>query len=211
MSTNFITTATWLTLVRLIISPIVLPILLVYGLPVNNIWLNGSLTSLFVLFGLTDFLDGYIARKYNQKSILGKVLDPVADKFLFYSTLIGLLVADRILFYWVIILIGREFFVMALRHVALEHGFNISVSWLGKIKTTIQIIAISFIIFNPCHGVNTSCALLWNNLEFGLLFFTIFLSVFSAYRYYKIFMQMWSEYSEKGKTGIYCVCSIACG
>jgi CDP-diacylglycerol--glycerol-3-phosphate 3-phosphatidyltransferase len=107
-----------LTLSRLILSPLLLPVLLVYLLPFNNIFINSFLGFLFFLFSITDFFDGYFARRYKQETQVGKLLDPIADKFLLYSTLIGLLAADKIFFYWVIIIIGREFFVMGLRQIA---------------------------------------------------------------------------------------------
>ncbi len=75
---------------RLIIAPVVLPLLLVYGLPYNVGWLNTVLAAIFVFFAFTDFLDGYLARKYQQETLFGSELDPIADKFLVYSTLIAL-------------------------------------------------------------------------------------------------------------------------
>ena len=122
---------TILTLIRLILSPLVLPVILVYLLPLNIFWVNGVLAVIFMLLSITDFFDGYLARKYNQETVLGKVLDPLADKFLTYSALIGLLAAHKIYFYWVVILIGRELFILGLRHVALEHRLEVSVSILG--------------------------------------------------------------------------------
>lgn len=172
-----------LTLIRLIFSPLVLPLLLVYLLPYNSLLINSCLATLFALLALTDFFDGYYARKYNQESTLGRVLDPLADKFLTYSALIALLAAGKIYFYWVIVLIGRELFVMGLRHIALEHEFSISVSKLSKLKTAILMICIAMIIVNPFQkmGVN---ALYWNATEMGLLLVTLVLSLLSAEQYY---------------------------
>src|SRR5947199_10698456 len=101
----FTTIPNKLTLIRLIGSPLLLPVLLVYFLPFNNFLINTLLAFIFLLFGATDFFDGYLARKYRLESTIGKVLDPIADKFLIYCTLIGLLAAGKIGFYWVIILI----------------------------------------------------------------------------------------------------------
>src|ERR1700722_2587731 len=128
-------TPTILTLIRLILSPLVLPVLFVYLLPYNNIYINILLALLFIAFSLTDFLDGYLARKYSQETALGSVLDPIADKFLVYSTLLALAVVNKLFFFWVVLLIGREFFMMGLRQVALENNFSVKVSSLGKTKT----------------------------------------------------------------------------
>ncbi len=173
----------FLTLLRLIVSPLVLPILFVYLLPFNLLWLNGILALLFGLLSMTDFFDGYLARKYNQETMLGRVLDPLADKFLTYSVLVALLAAGRIYFYWVVILIGRELFVIGLRYAALEFNISLHVSMLGKIKTVLQMMCITVIIFNPYQQLGMYAAR-WNVIEVGLLFVTIVFSVVSAQLYY---------------------------
>lgn len=189
-----ITFATWLTLIRLIISPLILPVLFFLYLPLYNVWLNISLAFIFSLLSLTDFLDGYIARSYQQETSLGKVLDPLADKFLFYSTLIGLLAAGKIFFYWVLLLIGREFFIMSLRQLALEQRFTISVSYLGKVKTAVQMATIIFIIINPYHDYSYGNAPVWNILELLLLTLTTTLSLLTSFFYYRVFMSKWPKY-----------------
>jgi CDP-diacylglycerol--glycerol-3-phosphate 3-phosphatidyltransferase len=93
-----INTPTRLTLIRLIFSPLFLPLVLVYFLPYNNQIINGILALVFVLLSLTDFFDGYLARKYNQETALGRALDPLADKFLFFSTLIALVTIQKVFF-----------------------------------------------------------------------------------------------------------------
>ncbi len=167
-----------------------MPLLLVYLLPFNYVWLNILLGLVFAAFSLTDFFDGYLARKYRQETALGTILDPLADKFLTFSTLIALVVAHKIFFLWVVILIGREFFMMGLRQVALENSFSIKVSILGKIKTTLLMSCLTLIIVNPYQaaGIRFHGVGLWNLIEHILLLSTIALSVFSAYRYYQVFM-----------------------
>lgn len=178
---------TFLTLIRLIVSPLFLPVFIVYLLPYNILWLNCLIAFIFVLLSITDFFDGYLARRYNQVTVLGRVLDPLADKFLTYSALIGLLAADKIYFYWVVALIGREMFVMGMRHVALEHNFEVPVSYLGKLKTAFQMLTITFIIVNPYY-YNVGIFNYWNGIELGLLTVTTTLSLVSAQRYYDAFM-----------------------
>ncbi len=179
---------TILTLIRLILSPLFLPITLVYLLPYNFIWLNISLASMFVLLSLTDFLDGYLARKLNQVTTFGRILDPLADKFLVASTLIALTVINKIYFFWVVILIGREFFVLGLRQGALENNFNISVSFLGKVKTTIQMLCLTLIIANPYQSLGLADAFWWNMGEMGLVFLMLAFSLYSAQKYFEQFL-----------------------
>ena len=188
---------TILTLIRLILSPLVLPILLVHFLPYNSLFINVLMALVFIGFSLTDFFDGYLARKHGQETALGTILDPIADKFLFYSTLIALLVAHKIFFFWVVILIGREFFMMGLRQVALEHHFSVPVSSFGKYKTALQMGCLTFIILNPYHDIGWQMhgLGLWNVIESGLLWITIGLSVASAKSYYHAFMIQFSKVS----------------
>lgn len=185
---NTITFPTLLTILRLVLSPLFLPILLVYLLPFNILWINSALAAIFILFALTDFFDGYLARKYKQETKLGRILDPIADKFLVYSMLIALLAAHKIYFYWVLILIGREIFMMGLRQIALEQGMSVHVSWIAKLKTMFQMMLLTWIILNPSQSLGLCAAPLWNGIEYGLLVSTLFLSVFSAWLYYKNFM-----------------------
>lgn len=146
-------------------------------------WLNCSLAILFFLFGLTDFFDGYLARKYQQETPLGAMLDHVADKFLLYSTLIALIAAHKIHFFWAIIWIGREFFIMALRIIALENNCSITVSSWGKLKTVAQIICLTFIITNPYQSLGMT-SFYWNGTEIVLLLIATLLSLISARNYF---------------------------
>ncbi len=182
-----------LTYIRLIGAPLVLPFFLVYFLPCNTAWFNYSLAGLFFLFGLTDFFDGYLARKYNQVTTTGALLDHVADKFLLYSTLIALVAAQKLYFFWAIIWIGREFFVMTLRQIALERNTLITVSSYGKLKTVAQIACLTVVIANPYHSLGMTSH--WNVMEMLLLFMATALSVISAYNYFAAFMKQFQSRS----------------
>jgi len=176
-----------LTYIRLIGAPLVLPFFLVYFLPCNVTWFNYGLATFFFLFGLTDFFDGYLARKYNQVSTTGALLDHVADKFLLYSTLIALVAAQKLYFFWAILWIGREFFVMTLRQIALERNSLITVSSYGKFKTVAQIACLTVVIANPYHTTATSS---WNIIEMLLLCLATALSLISAYNYFFVFRKI---------------------
>ncbi len=182
-----------LTYIRLLVSPLVLPLFLVYLLPYNSLFINGILAFLFIIFGLTDFFDGYFARRYNQVTVLGKLLDPVADKCLVYATLVSLVATHKIFFYWAIIIIGREFFVMGLRLIATENNKDLSVALLGKIKTIVHITCLSWLILNPYQTLGYSGAFWWNGIESLLIFLSLLLSVLSGGLYYKRFIQDFIE------------------
>lgn len=186
--TDFLTLPNLLTLIRLIASSVCLPFFLVYFLPKHTVWINSILAIVFVAVSLTDFFDGYFARRYALESDLGKLLDPIADKFLLYATLTALLAADKIFFGWVIILIGREFFLMGLRHIALSRHFSIPVSQFGKCKTALQMLTLTFIIMNPYQALGLTGALWWNGMELCLLVCTSCVSLLSAYHYYVQFI-----------------------
>jgi CDP-diacylglycerol--glycerol-3-phosphate 3-phosphatidyltransferase len=106
-------------------------------------------TVLFVLAAVTDFLDGYIARKRKQVTNLGKLLDPLADKLLVSAGLVVLIETGNINSWLAILIIGREFLVTGLRGVAATEGIVIAASKEAKVKTVTQIVAISLLLIEP--------------------------------------------------------------
>lgn len=182
METNLLNTPLQLTLIRLIVSPLFLPLGLVYLLPYNNMVINSALALFFVILSITDFFDGYLARKNNQETMLGKALDPLADKFLFFSALIALVTLHKIYFYWAILFIGREFFIMGLRILALENNFDVPVSWIGKVKTFFQSLYVTVVIMQ--NSMLQNPIFLTVTLERLLLFLSLFFSLYSAFNYY---------------------------
>jgi CDP-diacylglycerol---glycerol-3-phosphate 3-phosphatidyltransferase len=110
---------------------------------------------LFSAAAITDYLDGYYARQLGLESAFGKVMDPIADKFLVSSSLI-MLAYNRCIPAWVVcVIVGREFAVSGLRNIVSEKGEDISASWLGKYKTGFQISAIIPLLFHyPYFGVD---------------------------------------------------------
>lgn len=103
---------------------------------------------LFIIAGITDGLDGYLARKMNLTSKLGLYLDPIADKLLVSSVLITLTRYDQIPLWVTLILVGREFLINGLRAFYAMEGIAIYPSSSGKIKTALQLIGISCVLFN---------------------------------------------------------------
>ena len=104
----------------------------------------------FALAAATDGLDGYIARRRNQITNFGKLMDPLADKLLVVAALICLVDLNRLAAWIAMVIIAREIAVTGLRTLAAEQGVIVSASWLGKVKTTLQIAAIfALIAYDP--------------------------------------------------------------
>lgn len=175
-----------LTLSRLILAPLVIPFLFIKFLPLNSLFFNFIVFFIFALFSITDYLDGYFARRYNKISDLGQILDPIADKIFVSASLISLLYVNKISLFVVLVLISREFFVSGLREFGSSKKIKLDVSNLAKYKTTFQMLYIIFAILNTrylMHELN-----LYNFAQSLLAFIVICLSVISAYKYFKVFI-----------------------
>ena len=102
---------------------------------------------IFLIGAISDFFDGYLARKHNLVTSFGKFMDPLADKLLVFAALILLLKQNNVLAPWVVIvMLGREFVVSGLRMLAAEKGEVIAAGLLGKIKTNIQFLLIVLLL-----------------------------------------------------------------
>jgi cardiolipin synthase (CMP-forming) len=111
---------------------------------------NQVATALFVVFAATDWADGYLARRLNQTSAFGAFLDPVADKFLVCASLLVLVHLSRADVFVALIIIGREIAISSLREWMAIIGAtkSVAVHMLGKLKTTVQMVAIPFLLFD---------------------------------------------------------------
>ena len=174
-----------LTLIRLIVAPLILPFLVYYLLPFQNFFVHSGLALLSAFVCLTDFLDGYLARKYQQVTVLGKLLDPIADKFFFSAMLIALVAIHKFYFFWAILLIGREFFISGLRAFAAQRQISVDVSFFGKLKTTFQGILLFIVIISPSSWTDQFGVYAWGLFEVVVLIMTLFLSFYSAYKYFE--------------------------
>jgi CDP-diacylglycerol--glycerol-3-phosphate 3-phosphatidyltransferase len=143
----FFNAPTLLTWGRIVAIPLVVG---VFYLPIDAATRNLVATVLFVLVALTDWLDGWLARKLNQTSSFGAFLDPVADKFLICAALLILLQLDRVNALIAFVIIGREIAISALREWMATIGASrsVAVHMLGKLKTTVQMVAIPFLLYD---------------------------------------------------------------
>ena len=134
------TTASKITLVRVAFIPVYM--LLMYlsgGAPGILLW---SALGVFIIASVTDFVDGYVARKYSQVSDFGKFLDPLADKLLVISAMVILCEWGRMPAWALMVVLTREFAVTGLRLVAVGNGTVIAAGWSGKIKTASTMIGL---------------------------------------------------------------------
>ena len=143
----FLTLPTLLTWARIVAIPLLVG---VYYLPLDAATRNLVASVMFVVFALTDWLDGWLARKLNQTSAFGAFLDPVADKFLVCATLLVLVHLQRTDVFVALIIIGREIAISALREWMAKIGASrsVAVHMLGKLKTTFQMVAMPFLLYD---------------------------------------------------------------
>ncbi|WP_235069990.1 CDP-diacylglycerol--glycerol-3-phosphate 3-phosphatidyltransferase [Turicibacter sp. TJ11] len=143
-----------LTLLRIILIPFFIVCFYIPNLMMNTVSVNSYLIPyanllglvIFLLAAITDFIDGYIARKYNLITDFGKFMDPLADKLLVTAALLILLENGLISAWVVFVILAREFIVTGFRTIAAAKGVVIAAGWLGKIKTVVQFIMISTLL-----------------------------------------------------------------
>jgi len=130
-----------LTMLRILMVPVVV-VALLGEIP------NGDLVAgiVFALAAFTDGLDGYIARRRDDVTTFGKLMDPLADKLLIVAALVSLVALDRLQAWIAMVIIARELAVTGLRALAVEEGVVIAASWLGKVKTALQVAAVIALI-----------------------------------------------------------------
>lgn len=159
---------------RIALAPLMLIVLINRDLScfegIHSSWLDFFAALIFVIASATDFFDGYIARHWNQKTQLGAILDPLADKMLTLAAFLGLMMMGRADPWAIYLILTREFFITGLRVAAIGEGKDIAASMAGKVKTVLQMIAIGFLMMN------------WPLAEL-LLWASVALTLYSGYEY----------------------------
>ena len=171
-----------LTLSRIFLTPLLVVILLtridgkeIYGVVI------------FVIAALTDYFDGYLARKRNQVTDIGKLLDPIADKLLITSAFISLVELNLAPAWMVVIIVGREFAVSGIRSIAASQGYVMPANVLGKLKTVCQVLTIVVLIVADTYIEP------WERFGRFLLWVTVAISLVSAVNYLWIFLRVGSS------------------
>ncbi|WP_091565486.1 CDP-diacylglycerol--glycerol-3-phosphate 3-phosphatidyltransferase [Oryzisolibacter propanilivorax] len=157
----FLTIPTVMTWTRIVAIPLIVG---VFYLPLAPETRNLIATVMFIVFAATDWLDGFLARKLNQTSAFGAFLDPVADKFLVCASLLVLVHLQRADVFVGLIIIGREIAISALREWMAQIGASrsVAVHMLGKLKTTVQMVAIPFLLYDGrVAGIDTGVWGIW--------------------------------------------------
>lgn len=148
---------------------------------------------IFTLASLTDALDGYLARKMNVVSVLGKLLDPLADKLIVMAVLVWAVLLGRVPAWLVVVLIGREITITAVRSVAASSGVVIAAGQEGKVKTALQMIGVIAVIVGYPYPMQYA----WFDLGFvdtarvgrAFLYISLAFSLASAAQYFVLFAQ----------------------
>jgi CDP-diacylglycerol--glycerol-3-phosphate 3-phosphatidyltransferase len=176
-----------LTITRIFLVPLLLVVLLTGNFPDREAW--GFVV--FLAAAMTDYLDGFLARRRAQVTTLGKLLDPIADKILISAALVALVQLGIAPAWMVIIVIGREFAVTGLRSIASAEGLTIAASMLGKYKMVAQVACCSCLIAGSSY--RESMLLFLGQL---LLWVVVLLAIWSMVDYFKSF---WSQLGESAR------------
>lgn len=170
-------TANKLTMLRVIMIPVFLAALYV-EFPFHQI----AALAIFILASITDFIDGYIARNFNQITDFGKFMDPLADKLLVTSAMLWFVEVGQMAAWALLIVIAREFAVSGLRMVAAPKGIVIAAAWSGKIKTASTMVCICLMLLPIPEILNTICVavILVTTVWSGIEYFVKNKSVFSG-------------------------------
>lgn len=170
-------TANKLTLLRVVMIPAFLLVLYLH-VPGANYWA----LAIFALASITDTLDGYIARHYNQITDFGKFMDPLADKCLVTAAMLWFVEISQMPAWALLIVIVREFAVSGLRMIAADKGRVIAAGWSGKVKTASTMVCIVLMLLPIGYWVNSICVavIVLTTIYSGVEYFTKNLDVLTA-------------------------------
>jgi len=174
-----------LTYGRIAAVPLIVLCFFVEGRLHGSDFARWSALAIYVVASITDFFDGYLARIWNQMSNIGRMLDPIADKLLVSSILL-LLAADGTIAGWsiwaAIIILCREILVSGLREYLAELKVSVPVTWIAKWKTTIQMIAIGFLLAGPAGDKVVPYV---SEAGLALLWIAALITIYTGYDYFR--------------------------
>jgi len=187
-----------LTWLRIVAIPLVVGVFYLPPTLLTPMQQDIAAVVIFVLAALTDWFDGYLARKWNQTSSFGAFLDPVADKLMVTAALLMLVQLGRLDAAIALVIVGREIAISALREWMAQIGASksVAVNSLGKFKTACQMIAIPMLLFYApltIHGVRIFDSRVWGS---WLIYVAAFLTIWSMLYYMKL---AWPQIRERGR------------
>ncbi len=174
-----------LTLSRIFLVPLLLVALLSSTFPEREL----AALIVFIAASMTDYLDGYLARRRLQVTTVGKLLDPIADKLLISAAFISLVQLQAVAAWMVVVILGREFAVSALRAIASAEGLTIDASRLGKYKMASQVVCVVFLLL----GIRSPGGPMFSVGQ-GLLWLVVALATVSMIQYFRNF---WGRVSQE--------------
>jgi cardiolipin synthase len=174
-----------LTCARIAAIPVVIGCIYAQSIMDGPLWLRWVAVAVFIAAGITDYLDGYYARVWNQSSAFGRMLDPIADKLLVASCLL-MLAADGIIHGWslwaAIVILCREILVSGLREYLAALRVSVPVTKLAKWKTTIQLVAIGFLLAGEAGDLVVPVV---TQIGLLLLWIAALLTVYTGWDYFR--------------------------
>src|ERR1700743_1109012 len=173
------------TFARIGAIPLVVGCIYAQAILDGPLWLRWVALAVFIAAAVTDFLDGYYARIWDQQSALGRMLDPIADKLLVASCLL-MLAADGIIHGWTlwaaIVILCREILVSGLREYLAGLRVSVPVTKLAKWKTTVQLVAIGFLLAGEAGGMGVPVV---TEIGLALLWVSAILTVYTGWDYFR--------------------------
>lgn len=183
-----------ITSLRIILIPMIMWVM-AFDTPKSAV----AAATLFGLASATDAVDGYLARRFNQVSMLGKFLDPLADKLIVMGSLIMLIELNRVSTWLVFIILAREFIITTLRILAMGEGLVIQARELGKQKTALQMLGIGCLMIHysyPLFDFLGAEDVSFHRLGTAILLFSVVFSVLSAGDYFVGFFRALKQKAE---------------
>ena len=186
-----------LTYARIAAIPVVIGCVFAQSILDFPLWLRWVALAVFIAAGVTDYLDGYYARMWDQQSAFGRMLDPIADKLLVASCLL-MLAADNSIHGWTlwaaIVILCREILVSGLREYLAELRVSVPVTQFAKWKTTVQLVAVGFLLAGDAGDELASALLrhgsaLVTNIGIGLLWLSALVTLYTGWDYFRAGMR----------------------